>query len=126
MSKLILLDAKRQRKDTNKVKNDDFSLTIGEKAEQLKLKMNFSPDDYSHHLNLALFYLKENLFEKGKSSLEIAANLNNESFEIFYNLGLANEKLGNLKEAKADGYILKPFNFSDFEIIFHILKNQKK
>ena len=28
----------------------------------------------------------------------------------------------NLKDTKADGYILKPFNFSDFEVIFEILK----
>ncbi|MFX0038567.1 MAG: response regulator [Promethearchaeota archaeon] len=28
----------------------------------------------------------------------------------------------NLKDTKADGYILKPFNFSDFEIIFDILR----
>jgi len=28
----------------------------------------------------------------------------------------------NLDDTKADGYILKPFNFSDFEIIFDILK----
>ncbi|MHA1197601.1 MAG: response regulator [Promethearchaeota archaeon] len=38
----------------------------------------------------------------------------------------ATEVKKNLKETKADGYILKPFNFSDFEIIFHVLKNQKK
>ncbi|MFX1496808.1 MAG: response regulator [Promethearchaeota archaeon] len=29
----------------------------------------------------------------------------------------------HLKETKADGYILKPFNFSDFGVIFDILKN---
>ncbi|MFW9941380.1 MAG: response regulator [Candidatus Thorarchaeota archaeon] len=29
----------------------------------------------------------------------------------------------NLEETKADGYILKPFNFADFEVIFDILKN---
>ncbi len=28
----------------------------------------------------------------------------------------------NLKDTKADGYILKPFNFSDFEVIFDVLK----
>ncbi|MHA1749352.1 MAG: response regulator, partial [Promethearchaeota archaeon] len=27
----------------------------------------------------------------------------------------------HLNETKADGYVLKPFNFSDFEIIFDIL-----
>ncbi|MFX1390791.1 MAG: response regulator [Promethearchaeota archaeon] len=32
----------------------------------------------------------------------------------------------NLKETKADGYILKPFNFSDFEIIFDILNKKKE
>jgi CheY-like chemotaxis protein len=30
----------------------------------------------------------------------------------------------NLKETKADGYILKPFNFSDFEVLFEILKDK--
>ncbi|MHA2007095.1 MAG: response regulator [Promethearchaeota archaeon] len=30
----------------------------------------------------------------------------------------------NLEETKADGYILKPFNFSDFEVIFDILKSK--
>ncbi len=28
----------------------------------------------------------------------------------------------NLKDTKADGYILKPFNFSDFEMIFDVLR----
>jgi len=32
----------------------------------------------------------------------------------------------NLDETNADGYILKPFNFSDFEIIFDILKSKKE
>ncbi|MFX1571282.1 MAG: response regulator [Promethearchaeota archaeon] len=31
----------------------------------------------------------------------------------------------NLEETKANGYILKPFNFSDFEVIFDILKSEK-
>jgi CheY-like chemotaxis protein len=31
----------------------------------------------------------------------------------------------NLEETSADGYILKPFNFNDFEIIFDILKGKK-
>jgi len=31
----------------------------------------------------------------------------------------------NLKDTKADGYILKPFNFSDFEVIFDILNKSK-
>ena len=32
----------------------------------------------------------------------------------------------NLDETNADGYILKPFNFSDFEIVFDILKGKKE
>ena len=32
----------------------------------------------------------------------------------------------HLNETRADGYILKPFNFSDFEIIFEILNGVKK
>lgn len=32
----------------------------------------------------------------------------------------------NLKDTKADGYILKPFNFSDFEVIFDILNKSKE
>ncbi|MFX1481133.1 MAG: PleD family two-component system response regulator, partial [Promethearchaeota archaeon] len=31
----------------------------------------------------------------------------------------------NMENTSADGYILKPFNFSDFEIIFNILKGKK-
>ncbi len=31
----------------------------------------------------------------------------------------------NLEKTKANGYILKPFNFSDFEVIFDILKSKK-
>ena len=31
----------------------------------------------------------------------------------------------NLEETKANGYILKPFNFSDFEVIFDILKSKE-
>jgi len=31
----------------------------------------------------------------------------------------------NLEDTKANGYILKPFNFSDFEVIFDILKSKK-
>ena len=31
----------------------------------------------------------------------------------------------NLKETRADGYILKPFNFSDFNIIFEVLTKSK-
>lgn len=37
----------------------------------------------------------------------------------------ASEVEKHLKETKADGYILKPFNFSDFDIIFDILKNSQ-
>ncbi|MFW9894624.1 MAG: DNA-binding response regulator, partial [Candidatus Thorarchaeota archaeon] len=32
----------------------------------------------------------------------------------------------NLEETKADGYILKPFNFTDFEVIFKILEENRK
>ncbi|MFX0081314.1 MAG: response regulator [Candidatus Hodarchaeota archaeon] len=32
----------------------------------------------------------------------------------------------NLEETNADGYILKPFNFNNFEVIFDILKGKKK
>ncbi|MFX0030537.1 MAG: response regulator [Promethearchaeota archaeon] len=32
----------------------------------------------------------------------------------------------NMNNTNADGYILKPFNFSDFEIIFNILKGKKE
>jgi CheY-like chemotaxis protein len=31
----------------------------------------------------------------------------------------------NLEKTKANGYILKPFNFSDFEVIFNIIKGKK-
>ncbi|MFW9882023.1 MAG: response regulator [Candidatus Thorarchaeota archaeon] len=32
----------------------------------------------------------------------------------------------NLEDTNADGYILKPFNFSDFETVFDILKGKKE
>ena len=35
------------------------------------------------------------------------------------------EQIGKLEETKANGYILKPFNFSHFEVIFNILKSKK-
>jgi CheY-like chemotaxis protein len=42
---------------------------------------------------------------------------------VFFLTAIAGSEVEkNLKDTKADGYILKPFNFSDFEIIFQILK----
>jgi CheY-like chemotaxis protein len=42
---------------------------------------------------------------------------------VFFLTAIAGSEVEkNLKDTKADGYILKPFNFSDFEIIFKILK----
>ncbi|MFX1364708.1 MAG: response regulator [Promethearchaeota archaeon] len=41
---------------------------------------------------------------------------------IFFLTAIAGSEVEkNLSDTKADGYILKPFNFSDFEIIFDIL-----
>ncbi|MFX1567241.1 MAG: response regulator [Promethearchaeota archaeon] len=41
---------------------------------------------------------------------------------IFFLTAIAGAEVKkNLKETKADGFILKPFNFSDFEVIFDIL-----
>ncbi|MFX1450781.1 MAG: response regulator [Promethearchaeota archaeon] len=37
----------------------------------------------------------------------------------------ASEVDKNLKDTKADGYILKPFNFSDFNVLFDILNKNK-
>ncbi|MFW9819169.1 MAG: response regulator [Candidatus Thorarchaeota archaeon] len=41
---------------------------------------------------------------------------------IFLTAIAGSEVEKNLKDTKADGYILKPFNFSEFEVIFDILK----
>ncbi|MEE9377429.1 MAG: response regulator [Candidatus Lokiarchaeia archaeon] len=41
---------------------------------------------------------------------------------VFFLTAIAGSEVEkNLSETKADGYILKPFNFSDFEVIFDIL-----
>jgi CheY-like chemotaxis protein len=41
---------------------------------------------------------------------------------VFFLTAIAGSEVEkNLKDTKADGYILKPFNFSDFEIVFDIL-----
>ena len=46
------------------------------------------------------------------------------SIPVFFLTAIAgNEVQKNLKETNADGYILKPFNFSDFEVIFNILNS---
>jgi CheY-like chemotaxis protein len=46
---------------------------------------------------------------------------------VFFLTAIAGSEVQkNLEETKADGYILKPFNFSDFEIIFEILNNKRK
>ncbi|MHA2393434.1 MAG: response regulator [Promethearchaeota archaeon] len=46
---------------------------------------------------------------------------------VYFLTAIAGSKVEkNLEETKADGYILKPFNFSDFEVIFDILNNKKK
>lgn len=42
---------------------------------------------------------------------------------VFFLTAIAGQEVEKkLVETKADGYILKPFNFSDFEVIFDILK----
>ena len=44
---------------------------------------------------------------------------------IFFLTAIAGTEVKkNLKETKADGFILKPFNFSDFEIVFDILNKK--
>ncbi len=46
---------------------------------------------------------------------------------VFFLTAIAGSEVKkNLDETKADGYILKPFNFSDFEIVFDILKGKKE
>ena len=45
---------------------------------------------------------------------------------VFFLTAIAGSEVEkNLKETKANGYILKPFNFSDFEVIFDVLKSKK-
>lgn len=44
---------------------------------------------------------------------------------VYYLTAIAGSEVEkHLIETKADGYILKPFNFSDFEVIFEILKSK--
>jgi CheY-like chemotaxis protein len=44
---------------------------------------------------------------------------------VFFLTAIAGSEVQkNLKETKADGFILKPFNFSDFEVIFDILRDK--
>ncbi|MFX1417360.1 MAG: response regulator [Promethearchaeota archaeon] len=46
-----------------------------------------------------------------------------EHIPLFFLTAIAGSEVEkNLVDTKADGYILKPFNFSDFEVIFDILK----
>jgi len=46
---------------------------------------------------------------------------------VFFLTAIAGSEVEkNLAETKADGIILKPFNFSDFEIVFDILKGKKE
>ncbi len=44
---------------------------------------------------------------------------------VFFLTAIAGSEVEkNLKDTKADGYILKPFNFSDFKVIFDILNKK--
>jgi len=46
-----------------------------------------------------------------------------ENIPVFFLTAIAGSEVKkNLVDTKADGYILKPFNFSDFEVIFDIMK----
>ncbi|MFW9825833.1 MAG: response regulator [Candidatus Thorarchaeota archaeon] len=46
---------------------------------------------------------------------------------VFFLTAIAGSEVqNNLEETKADGYILKPFNFSDFEVIFKILEERRQ
>jgi CheY-like chemotaxis protein len=46
---------------------------------------------------------------------------------VFFLTAIAGSEVQkNLEETKADGFILKPFNFSDFEVIFDILNHKRK
>ena len=56
----------------------------------------------------------------------IKSNNEYKKIPVFYLTAIAGSEVKkNLKDTKADGYILKPFNFSDFKIIFNILKKSK-
>jgi DNA-binding response OmpR family regulator len=47
------------------------------------------------------------------------------SIPVFFLTAIAGSEVEkNLEETNADGYILKPFNFSDFEIVFDILNGK--
>jgi len=56
----------------------------------------------------------------------IKSNNNLKKIPIFFLTAISGSEVEkHLKETKADGYILKPFNLSDFEVIFEILKSFK-
>ena len=47
------------------------------------------------------------------------------SIPVFFLTAIAGSEVEkNLEDTNADGYILKPFNFSDFEVVFDILKSK--
>ena len=54
-------------------------------------------------------------------------NSNSNSNENYTSPSLTEEEIKKrLNETLADGYILKPFNFSDFNVIFEILNGKVK
>ncbi|MHA1491499.1 MAG: response regulator, partial [Promethearchaeota archaeon] len=56
----------------------------------------------------------------------IKSNNEYKKIPVYYLTAIAGSEVKkNLKDTGADGYILKPFNFSDFKIIFNILKKSK-
>ncbi len=65
------------------------------------------------------------------SGYDICINIKSDNeyknIPVFFLTAIAGSEVQkNLEETKADGYILKPFNFSDFEVIFDILKKKRK
>ena len=58
-------------------------------------------------------------FSSGKSDNEY------KKIPVYFLTAISGSEVENhLEETKADGYILKPFNFSDFEVIFDILNGR--
>ncbi len=54
----------------------------------------------------------------------IKSDLEYKKIPVYFLTAIAGSEVEkNLNDTGADGYILKPFNFSDFEIIFEILEN---
>ena len=89
---------------------------------------------YNHDaINEALLFSTCNRVEAVMTSENASAAVNAvkncvseyKKIPVYFLTAISGSEVENhLEETKADGYILKPFNFSDFEVIFDILNGR--